>query len=1750
MQNKGTDYIRKVLKDKVRLRRWRKVMLCLSCIVVFCTVYVLILPAITLERKTTCGQEEHIHAEECYSGDGQLICGRAEHLHTETCYAAADSIPDIQSAAEWEENPVQEENGNTVQNESGSTVQEENGNAVQNESGSTVQDEGGNAVQNEGGNTIQDEGNAGETEFMPDEPSDQDSGTIEGGEDAAEDMAAGFTSGEESIAEDPAEPTATPTPVPNPADGFDLSAVENRENLDDVKLLYQLPDGVTWQEISPGNNETVIPANAKIKLQVGYKDIPIAALKDSYNCKLTYALPELLRNITAEGAIYDNNQRQVGTVTSANGKMIVTFERDYLESFTNTQSTTITGNFYVLGDVKLNQLPSDTGKTTVETADKTYYLNFGPDAVAKYGQIKIEKTCTSSQVLSTESGDYLAYTITVTAGEDGCPDVSVVDTIVSSSDCVDSYAGIGTSESILSDIPNNQAPYETIAADKTHGKVYLGNTTADGTIPPVPQENASITVPGSMVWKIGNMAAGESRTLTYYVKLKDNVNLNKKEIKNKADVYSKSYKRAYDEKSFTPKIEYGMWKNHESIVRNTDGTYTITYKIEFNLDRNNSNYALKNLELRDYLDASDIRTDPKALPYISYNCDSVELYVKKDENSDFMPVPATDYTVSWANGGDNYVAPWNDSNENPTRFKITGVEGKPITVNPGDSYYATYTVTVKPEALAAMQANNVDVKNRYYVYASNAKPDSGGPLDKVWHGVNVGNYKWDEKIVETGTAADQTIEMGTGAKYDLTSGTVQPDSSTDESFIVPAGSYPYIVDVNQTLGEWNVTNVSMKDELTPNDKMKYIGYAKVEACEYDATKKTYDVKETKWVKIAGLTKFELTPSNLGWDNVNYAYRFRYYAMPANANFSSARVNNTFSLSGSAVKDGVPFDVSKIYSQKEITVSGSFKMNVKKDAWYYEEPKTGATTWQNGKLYWVIEVSGTAILENTYFRDAISKDSGLTDSYLHSDSLAGIYMGTLSDGKTITGYGSLEELQNTGKLENVTSKFTPKLTNSKSFTGTDNYSELSLQAKELITLGEAKLYFIVRSEPQSLPTKYRDAFTYRNHISTSDNGSTWIDHGSADKLLCGGADILKELGQTFTYDGTTVTSKKDGADQGNSSTIVTNALPGAGQYASWAFKVNYAGELSGTYRVLETIPDGMELAYIRIKWVGGQNFNTINSKENSGLETSGWTKNTISAATDNGGRYKTTTYYVKGKQALIELGDFTAGKERDDYSVDVQVVCRVTDPDVLLGGETKTFTNQVTLQTRDGQEINTATSPAIIEPQKKLDKKITSKGTEKITFTIEANSSGETLPAENGTTLTLIDKLSSTLILDTGSIKVTNSKTNEDVAYTASFDVTANTLKIVIPCNVPVRITYDATVDAPPGQTVSFSNEAYWEKYSPTGGDSVKEENYSYTAGGTVQAGENITVKIIKKDQNNLSSLLQGAEFKITQCEREKNGTIKEVSGKTWKGTTNGNGEISFGSGSSTDDAMNYNTIYKVTETVAPSGYAGNSEPIYIMVPRKEKNTNDYSDYVKTCINDSRIHKQYKSTYELTVLNHKGEITVEKKFRDPGGHDASPVSGTYRFGLYENADGTNTQNQDGTTSGTATEPLQTITITYRAGETESRTEKFVNLDLSKTYYVFELDDDGNPIKDSATAATVNKMEYFTSYENPRTAGTAAKGNCAVNGDTVTVINQSRVKELPSAGGYGSLIYRLAGTILILFAGLLMLINIKKQTCRSR
>ena len=231
-------------------------MLCLSCIVVFCTAYVLILPAITLEKKTTCEEEEQIAIQE-------------------------------------EQTPIQEANENTVQ----STIPSDDSEDI---------------------------------EFVSCEPIEEeidDVDNVEITEDPEEEMDVDFASGEEDAIAAAADETVTPEA--GTTDGFDLSAENNKDRLSDVKLFYKLPDNENWQEFSTADNAALIPATAKIKLQVEYKDIQIQNLINNYKCKLTYNLPknpELLRNVTTEGAIFDRNNARVGTVTSESGKIIVTFD--------------------------------------------------------------------------------------------------------------------------------------------------------------------------------------------------------------------------------------------------------------------------------------------------------------------------------------------------------------------------------------------------------------------------------------------------------------------------------------------------------------------------------------------------------------------------------------------------------------------------------------------------------------------------------------------------------------------------------------------------------------------------------------------------------------------------------------------------------------------------------------------------------------------------------------------------------------------------------------------------------------------------------------------------------------------------------------------------------------------------------------------------------------------------------------------------------------------------------------------------------------------------------------------------------------------------------------------------------------------------------------------------------------------------------------------------------------------------------
>lgn len=107
------EYLRRLLEDKARLKKWKKIMIALSCIVVVCTVYALSLPAQTL----ACDKEEHAHTAECYDENNELICEKEEHTHTDDCNKQEEVVedePETQNKDEQEAQVSEEETTTTT----------------------------------------------------------------------------------------------------------------------------------------------------------------------------------------------------------------------------------------------------------------------------------------------------------------------------------------------------------------------------------------------------------------------------------------------------------------------------------------------------------------------------------------------------------------------------------------------------------------------------------------------------------------------------------------------------------------------------------------------------------------------------------------------------------------------------------------------------------------------------------------------------------------------------------------------------------------------------------------------------------------------------------------------------------------------------------------------------------------------------------------------------------------------------------------------------------------------------------------------------------------------------------------------------------------------------------------------------------------------------------------------------------------------------------------------------------------------------------------------------------------------------------------------------------------------------------------------------------------------------------------------------------------------------------------------------
>ena len=1634
---------------------------------------------VATEPVLVCGKAEillHEHTADCLEESGNLTCGKIQvlsHQHTASCFETVEKLVDTESLTctlpedekhthtalcygTWELTCDMEEHTHT---EECSTAEETE--ATEETEETTEPEE--------------------EMSGMEIDPSLPVMGTA---------YASGAKTRAYSVMTLDADTTGATDPV----------SVENY--ITGATLYYRTNENAAWTNVS---GATDIPGDADFKLEISYGNVPIDTLLAAGG-KMTYTLPALFRNATANGKI-TSGSAEVGTITVANNTVTLAFDTTWLAKQKTETNTVISGDFFVEAEVDLSQVGEDgTGKIVI--GNTTITIDFDGDIVAQYGNVDLTKTV--SAISEETDGDYLTYTLTVTAGADGCPEVKVVDTFADTQH-IEEYVGVTGGSSATND---TDGPTETGGT----GSVYIGAApTEDQPIPDPAGENP--TKPGTLVWDIGDMAANETRTLTYRVKLKDAYTgvTAKGNLQNTANVYSKTYQRDSDTVTFTPRAGATMSKVASTFTPGENGGGTITYTIWVKANADNS-YVLDNVKIMDALDGS-VQNMNGTLAAIrknlSYDETSFHLY-QGGSNGQNGSSGLTEITAGTTL---NITDTDNDGKKNDSFTYYVG------SLAPGESKTLTYTVNVEPGVFVAAGNKDFKINNRACIYTDDRGTDGGVLLRGYNTSKTIDRKVWSRKLAGGKQETESTVSMS-GSVYDATDSSVNQITSPDSSFTVPAGSYKYQVAANEA-GDWDLSSASMADSLG-SQYMEFVGYVRVEAYTISSNApgsglddaaaianlsgRTPD--QTVWVKVDGQTSFSFTPEQIGLDGTQ-AYLLTYYAQPTNIDgITQVVVSNRFELTGEVVIGNFRYVVlTGIGAEASVVVAGSNSFAAEKQSWYYEEPQVTAGDFANGALYWVIKVDGTILPKGTAIRDVTNAVGG-SAHYIRDTSFVGVYTGNLGT-NSLADYADLDSL--------IASDLLTALESS-NYTVAKNSFSLTLTLNTKISLEGDSLYLIVKTDPSKRPANKRDAFTYNNKLQSSSDGTNWLDHNTASKTLYGSENIFKELGRVFTYPGSgnSTTDIKPGTRQA----ISTDALNGAGTYVAWQIHVNYEGSLSGRYRVVEQIPVGMEVTYVRIWWLGDKykavlqdskpTFVQLTAEEIAALGGS-WTEHAKTLPSNNAGK-QTNYYYTNGQQVIWDIVNLVAGGGyRDDYAVEIQIVCKVTDPDVLLGGVSKEFNNVVSLQNSEGTTIGNDSNGVTIGKQT-----LSKQGTYnpetnggRYPFKITLNELGEDLVSRSDT-ITLVDELSDTLILDTASIQVVNTKTGEVVSnWTAS--VEGQTLKIVLPDNLPLTVTYETTVNAAPGQTISISNNAHWKGYTTPSGGSVEVKEFHYSSGGTAGADTSPSVTVKKLDQYNTSQTLSGATFTLVEGTYADGTFTPTTDGLSLTGTTGEDGTLTFGKTSK--QTMSYNTVYCLTETVAPEGYVLDAVPHYFAVAKQQEDGK-----CPTFPNGVTVWYQ-SADYTYQAYNHKGEATVAKAFLDAGGNHLAKIDGAYRFGIYAEANPTGN-------------PLQTVTITYANSTVtpESGTAKFTNLTLGKMYYIYELDDNGVPIRGDNTLATVNGANFLVTYSNGPAVTIPESGTAAA---AVTVTNQVCYPELPHTGGAGTTLYTKGGVLLTASAMFLLL-----------
>lgn len=1547
--------------------------------------------------------------------------------------------------------------------------------------------------------------------------------------------------------------------------GIDLEAAGTKY-LTDYQISYR--DGNDWKVIT---DSTTVPAYTTLRLTVYFGGISATELIKKGGL-LYLNVPSLLQNpAVSSGNVTDNDGNKIGTITVSDNRINLQADINYLQKQLEEEKKDYT---IENGQLTFTATPDpamvrESSTQTLNLGPLKITISFDPDSDAKSGSLSLSKPA-PEYISDTDGTAYLKYSLTVATGDAPMPDVTVTDHFTANANAVDSYVGISSTALQLASSEQTGNPYQHYE--------NRDSSSAAGTVSLSVDRTASD--PGTMLWTIGDMAANTTRTLYYYVKLKPDyvgaVSAGSGTITNTATPKSRTYEHNTVSSTFTPKSAATISKKAGTVVENSDNTVTIPYTITVTADGKNT-WNLKNVKISDDFGVTDTNISRSAV---------WDAITRTDE---LQNLGFSNFKMI-SDGKEVEVNSGTRGNSEPPFYYIKGTDENPGfnfylgDLEPGETKTVTFDVTMKPIFSSAA----VTIGNRASAYTNDNSSFGNKQLAASSAQSTLEKQHWDRKIVALVTEDDIKQEPESAYIY---SDTAWRESSSADKITVPAGSFKYQVVVNEN-GKWDVSSAAFADTLTDGGKyLQYSGYLEVKYYKngIDASissgtdqsvvqalmAKTED--KVLYFNIDGMSSFSLVPHVLESSLGSGAYLLTYYAKPISGNFSKETAGNSFSLSGTIIGTGkVRFTLPSMQVKVNVTVTGNEDYSVNKEGWYYDSADT-SDGFTNGKLYWVITIRGSQIPAGMQLYDAPQNQPNHT----LDTSIAGIYFGTpAEDGSSFTdNYAYYSQIKGNSGFTQLKSDLYEWVSNKTSGAGI-------LTFNNNIEIPDGKVMYIILMTVPNKPWDVRTQKIFNNKLqehSSADN--KWQDVNTASLTALGSGTNFKEVGEYGSYDSTTGSWTYDTTKYSSNNPAKkilssydfgsgTESLQ-SGTYIDYRLIVNYAGDESGSFRVEDVVPDGMEPVYVRYFWIPKEIRNSDNAPTMPAIENlpaGEWTDiglKTASLDNASGTKYSAFAYYDKASHRIIyDVGNLKKGS-LDKQDLQVQIVMRVTDAETLLGKIT-TYKNTMNTYRTDGTLVSTSSTNTSI----KVDSISKSKGTVSmgsVPFTITVNPRGEDL-LQDSDTLTLVDELSGTMTVDPSSITITDRNGNQlpsnqwKISITKGTDSNSNTLTtmtLVIPDGEKLTIHYNASIDAPPNTAVTYRNTAYWYGYK---GDSSSfvSDTVSYKADGSFGIGAKPQISLVKADKNTITTELAGAEFAIylgKYDSTEKKWVPEGDPIETKKTGASGShtGVLTFGS----DKELLFNTVYCIVETKAPAGYVMDSNPIPVVIARKAKN-GDYpnqsvdwgstSGETKLVTHTAKdletwaaqgVNINYRgSMFTYTVYNEKTSLTINKSFTDPDGKSITAPAGTFSFGLYS-------------TNGSAVgEKLETLTITYDSqGKTTYKltagnltqtvaSPVFTDLNVGDSYQVYELDADGDPVEDNHILYNKESNGYIVTYP---------KGNQITAPDRTTtsemnIINQSYTSPHTGIRPDHSDLYR--GIAAVLSAVLAGFIYIRKRKKNRR